>query len=787
MRILPQRSYYYILIGLLLGLTGCGKHQIKPKLVSGKLDLTSYHFEKSGLVQLNGEWEFYWQNFYVLEDFQKTSPQLSGLIEVPQSWNSFKYQPPKTKGRKPSSKQMMGTAIGGKGYATYRCMISLPHKNMRLALKIPPISTAYKLYVGKQLMSSTGGIGKSKQAEVPDHYPSIIELTNHSHQLELILQVSNHHHTKGGIRYPLRLGLKSQISQHQKGINIITFFLIGSILIMALHHIGIYWTRRKSDSTLYFGLICLASVFRLLIIDEYFIKDFYYFSWATTLRLEYLTMNAAVIPMVLMLNKLFPKEISKWFVNTLAVIFSLLTVLVLLLPPELFAQTLPISQIVILLGGLYTFVRVIQSVLRQREGALLYMIGYTFFLISIINDVLYNQDVINTGNFFAVGVFAFIFFQALLLARRFSKAFQRAERFSSELNYTNRNLERLVEVRTKDLKESNTKLNEYLVELDAINEKLMELDRFKQQMMGMIVHDLKNPLNSIIGLSSQQQDPRFFENIHQSGQRMYHLVMNILDVQKFEESKMQLQIKDVLLEEIVNEAVQQTNYVIQEKQHQVILHLLPDTVIKADREISTRVLINLLTNAAKYTPYGGQIDIFVEDESAFYKVLVKDSGVGIPKEQLEKIFDKFHQVTQKKLGRTRSTGLGLTFCKLAIEAQEGTIGVSSERNKGATFWFTIPKGKLTSLDAQNDTPHEGRLDKPTILQTLSDREKDLLFPVIQKIAGLEIYQTSKIKEALMMLKDSDSERIQYWINEIEDTLFAHNEQRLQALLNIIDR
>ncbi len=779
MKLSTPRSYYHILIGFLLGLTGCSQVLPKPKLISGKLDLTAYHFEKRGLVQLNGAWEFYWKQLYKPEDFQHQTLKPSGFIQVPNSWNNFKYIDKKNKIKK---------ELGGKGYATYRAVIKLPRKGLKLALKAPPISTAYQLYCQGQLLVSAGVVGKSKREEVPDHYPKIVEFSNRSQTLELILQVSNHHHTRGGARYPLRLGLKSQIRQHQKGVNIITFFLVGSILIMAMHHIGLYWTRRKSASALYFGLICFAAVFRLLIIDEYFIKDFYYFDWATTLRLEYLTMNAAVIPAVLMLNTLFPEEMHKWFVNTLLSIFTLLTVLVLFFPPQIFAQSLPISQITILLGGFYTLVRVFQSVLRNREGAILYMIGYTLFLFSIINDVLYNRDLINTGNFFAIGVFAFIFFQALLLARRFSKAFQRAERLFHELNYTNRNLERLVDVRTKDLKESNAKLNEYLVEMDAINEKLLELDRFKQQMMGMIVHDLKNPLNSIIGLSSQQQDPRFFENIHESGQRMYHLVMNILDVQKFEESKMQLQMGNVRLEEVVIDAVQQTKYFIKEKQHQVVQHLLPGAVAKVDQEMTVRVLINLLTNAAKYTPYGGTIEVIVKTEATqpgFYKILVQDSGVGIPEEQIDKIFDKFHQVTQKKLGRTRSTGLGLTFCKLAVEAQEGEIGAFSEPGQGATFWFTVPAGQQALPGQENTRLSEERTFAENQIPQLDADEKALLIPVIQRIAGLEIYQTSKIKEAIQELSNSDSEGIQAWINAIEDTLFAHDEVRLRALLDVV--
>ncbi|OJJ16379.1 hypothetical protein BKI52_34385 [marine bacterium AO1-C] len=740
---------------------------------SGKLDLTSYQFERLGLVKLDGEWELYWQKFYGPQDFKRQLPQASGFIQLPNSWNSFLYQ---------------GEKLPGKGYATYRGTVKLPQSNLMLAIKLPPISTAYKLYVQGELLASTGAISQKKGS--PEYDPKIVEFTNTSREVEFIFQISNHHHRKGGIGHTLRFGLKKQVYAYQKQINITTFFLVGSIIVMALYHMGLFWIRRKNIASLYFGLLCTNSALRLLTINEYFIKDLYYLDWAASLRLEYFTMNVGVIPTTLMLHELFPKEIGQRLILVINIIFGLLTAFVLVFPAEIFTQSVAISQTSILLLGLYSFVLLSKSIARKREGAVLYMIGYALFILTIVNDVLYNEDVIETGNLFAVGIFCFIFFQAIILARRFSNAFIQAETLSQELNYTNQNLEKLVEDRTQDLKTSNTKLNRSLEELDASNEKLLKLDKFKQQMMGMIVHDLKNPLNSIIGLSNHQQDPRFFENIHQSGQRMYHLVMNILDVQKFEESKMQLQVTDMRVEEVIREAVEQTNYFIQGKQHEVILHLLPDAAIKADREITVRILINLLTNAAKYTPQAGQIDIFVKDEDdleGFYKILVKDSGVGIPADQVTNIFNKFHQVDQKKLGRVRSTGLGLTFCKLAVEAQKGKIGVESEKGKGATFWFTIPIGKLMSTDVQNGRHPNSQPTKASILQALNNEEKSLLVPVIANITGLEIYQTSKIKEALVELKSSDSEIIQYWINEIEDTLFAHDEKRFQELLNIIDQ
>jgi signal transduction histidine kinase len=225
-------------------------------------------------------------------------------------------------------------------------------------------------------------------------------------------------------------------------------------------------------------------------------------------------------------------------------------------------------------------------------------------------------------------------------------------------------------VRTQDLKESNNKLNQSLEELDAINEKLIELDKFKQQMMGMIVHDLKNPLNSIIGLSEQQDDPRFFSTIHQSGQRMQGLIMDILDVQKFEESKMKLLKDKVSLEELFQGAIQQISFLTRDKNHQITTETLPNAFVEVDKDLVLRVMINLLTNASKHTPQNGKIRIYVDKvnlgKGQAYKVFVADSGEGIPAEHIDKIFSKFHQVSQKKSGAIRSTGLGLTYCKLTV-------------------------------------------------------------------------------------------------------------------------
>jgi signal transduction histidine kinase len=116
-----------------------------------------------------------------------------------------------------------------------------------------------------------------------------------------------------------------------------------------------------------------------------------------------------------------------------------------------------------------------------------------------------------------------------------------------------------------------------------------------------------------------------------------------------------------------------------------------EIVITCDRQLIKRVMGNLISNALKFTgEETGEISISVKKSSGMVRVSVADNGYGISPEYLDKIFDKFAQVQIRKEHKRNSTGLGLTFCKLAVEAHGGEIGVSSELNKGSEFWFTLP-------------------------------------------------------------------------------------------------
>lgn len=250
--------------------------------------------------------------------------------------------------------------------------------------------------------------------------------------------------------------------------------------------------------------------------------------------------------------------------------------------------------------------------------------------------------------------------------------------------------------------------------LDRINRELQRLDQIKQDLTDMIIHDLRNPLSGIIGYLSllmqytklDDQQREFADLAKSNSETMLNMVNTLLDITKLEVGQMNIDRQNVLVSEIISAAFNQTRGMALPKNVSLEYHLeRPDLQVNADAQLLVRVLVNLVGNAIKFVPDNGnvQVDAYNEngDEQTPYTVFkVVDNGEGIPTEYHDKIFEKFGQVDIRKKGDKVSTGLGLTFCKLAVQAHGGKIEVSSEPGKGSTFVFEIPH-----LSHPGDTSH----------------------------------------------------------------------------------
>ncbi|MGQ9487069.1 MAG: sensor histidine kinase [Armatimonadota bacterium] len=224
-----------------------------------------------------------------------------------------------------------------------------------------------------------------------------------------------------------------------------------------------------------------------------------------------------------------------------------------------------------------------------------------------------------------------------------------------------------------------------------------------EELMHFIIHDLRAPLTNVLtGLQTlrQMRDGRMDESEQEmldmaliSSNRMLTLINSLLDLPRLEHRKMPVQTQEVSIDELVNNSLAIVALWASQNRVRIIYEADPEVnTVVADTDITTRVLVNLLSNALKYSPPDSTITVRVRaSDEGMVTFSVTDEGPGIPPEWVEKVFDKYAQVEARKEGA--STGLGLTFCQLAVEAQKGRIWIESEVGKGTTVLFTLPAGR----------------------------------------------------------------------------------------------
>lgn len=241
-----------------------------------------------------------------------------------------------------------------------------------------------------------------------------------------------------------------------------------------------------------------------------------------------------------------------------------------------------------------------------------------------------------------------------------------------------------------------------LLTLHDITEERL-LAKYRQNITRMMVHDLRGPLGSVISgitfansLITDDIDPTIPEVLNISlnnAQDLLELVENILDIYKLQAGQLPLKRMDVDVQQIVNAAHSALTASMQDAEIQFKPEIeanLPRLFV--DSNIIRRVLINLLDNAVRYSPTGGEVRLIIRRVNNTLEILVADSGQGIPLNEQDRIFDEFHQVKENVPKRgSKGSGLGLTFCKLAIEAHGGTIHIASQSPlSGACFVITLP-------------------------------------------------------------------------------------------------
>ncbi len=274
------------------------------------------------------------------------------------------------------------------------------------------------------------------------------------------------------------------------------------------------------------------------------------------------------------------------------------------------------------------------------------------------------------------------------------------KRYVEELHYN-----KIISVqKAKELALINEKLNQREKELQKINAN-------KDKFFSIISHDLRSPFTSLLGFAeflvnelddlSKEDIKEFAENIYKSASGTFALLENLLQWSRLQTSNIEFLPESYSLSEQLEHVCEIYRINSLQKNISLITNIEPDLIVFADRNMVETMMRNLLSNAIKFTPRNGTITVEAHNRSKDVIVKVADTGIGMPKEKLEKLFVVGENTTTEGTENEKGTGLGLLLCKEFVENNNGKLSVKSKVGKGTEFTFTLPKKVKSKLFHQN--------------------------------------------------------------------------------------
>jgi signal transduction histidine kinase len=674
----------------------------KPLAVEGVLDLSGWNWEQDGMVNLDGQWEFYWQELLTPQDFNTNNSNPNrNYIPIPSSWNKYTIN---------------GEALSGEGYATYRLQVNITGDQL-LGLKLPRIFTAYNLWVNGELIASNGKVGTNRDQMVPQYLPQVEYFKPDTNTLDIVLQVSNYYHRSGGVLERLVLGSEAQISHLRTSNLALELFIFGCLFIIGFYHFALYIFRTRDKSTLYFGIYSVLIALRTLLVGErYLICLFPDFSWEIAHKIQTLAFYLGPPLIFLFLKSVFPNEVSgkaNRFIQIFGFAFALL---VLLTPARIFTLFNPIYQLFTLIVIPYVIIIVFSACLNKREGAYLIGVGATALSILALNDIaflsiVFNdanssflRSIITRSNLSSCGLLIFVFAQALVLAQKYSKSFAKVESMTGELRLLNEGLEERVRERTQELETSK-------MELEIAYQAVSRLEKSRQQFLQNISHDLRTPLTSIQGyveaildgiVSEPEQQKKYLKRVIDRVSSINYMVQELTNLSQLESRQLKLNCRPVPLKSFIKNVTEKSSLDLRSANitfrtndftaGEDTANRIDQPQVMVDMEQIDRVFTNLFSNAIKYTPEEGSIDLNFALTSDRNELLIEvsDTGIGIPPEDLSHIFERFYKATKSRQANYKGKGLGLAIVKEIVEYHGGNIRVDSELGKGTRVFFTLP-------------------------------------------------------------------------------------------------
>ncbi|MCX8123968.1 MAG: hypothetical protein N3F66_07355 [Spirochaetes bacterium] len=393
-------------------------------------DMQNLTFDDSTTYKIKAQWLFWWNELVAPAAIEKgTAPQPTDSVMMPQHWTDYVLD---------------GKKLPAKGYATYAIKILLPD-NAIYGMYLDHMVTAYRLFINGVEVARNGRVSEDLSKMENEFRHQAIYFTPKNKTALCVVHISNRDYRTAGMWQPIIIGKANAILTHYNTKIIRDLFLFGAILIIGLYNIALFLFRTKDRAPLWFGLFCLTVCARILATGSTTIANMFPgFPWELQIKMELGVFYLGGLFFGMFFHEVYPLEIKMKHLRFFNAVFIIVTLLAIATPVSFFNRLVPFMQIAVLSGLLYVLVCLVIAAKRKRLHINYFLAGFVLFMLAAINDILYARNILPTMYILPIGLFIFIFTQAIAIARIFSFSFLQVEHLSAHLSNLNQSLERFV-------------------------------------------------------------------------------------------------------------------------------------------------------------------------------------------------------------------------------------------------------------------------------------------------------------------------------------------------------
>jgi len=626
---------------LTFGFTTLSANPGYPVPENGILDLRQKILNDQSILNLDGEWIFYWEKLLTPDNFEQY--QSTGVpVNVPSYWESYDVD---------------GKSLPGLGYGTYSLLVILPEDyHSAICIDIPLFDVAYKFYLNDRLIGENGEVGTSREEEKPWYEPGTFCYIPDSDTLQFLIQVSNFHHRRGGFWQSLVMGSSDKVQHRKERRRIFNYSTIGVLFFFMIFFL-IFWSfSRKQILMLLFALTTMGILIRSVNTGLYFSNAFIETPWSWQIRMEYLGSYLAHLFGMIFLHKLFPRSYMNRIIWANTLLMILASISLFILPVHIFTYEMLVYQpLLVLFLAHYLIISLIGTLKRKVLDAVFFG-SLSFFIFALVNDILLANSAgsVSSSYLSQLSFQLFIFAMAVMVIMQWIRIDKERLQLESSL-------------------------------------------RFKNRVLSVIGHDLKNPIASVAQFSEllsskpELSSKKHIRNsLRESSQAALNLLDNLLYWGRSESERLIIIPEQIEMKELVKDVGAFYQHMAVQKELKFTSDVKTGLKAWADPVLINIVLRNLVANAIKFTRKGGAIHIKVWQELDQIYCSVADTGVGIKPEFLEQLKNKGYLNSLVGTDQEIGTGLGLQLITDLLEKHNRTLEIESKADVGSTFTFTLP-------------------------------------------------------------------------------------------------